>query len=194
MSIHCLFDWGQDIQFWPFRYHTVCQSLSIEVRTRYPVLTPFLNLSSVHCFSSTDNITFSTPLLHFTSIHCLSTLRQSTASQVRTRYLYLVLPLHSLMSINCHLVWGQDNQFSPFLHHTCSMSIHYIYIQFCPPSTALCQSLPIPARTRYPIQFCPPSTALCQSLPIPARTRNPFMSPLFYFMSILCLMKWGQDI
>ncbi len=100
MSIHCLFDWGQDIPFCPspppyvnplplwlrIRYLSIASLIEDKISSSAPLLHP----KSIYCFSSEDKISSSAPLLHPKSIHC-------------------------------HFDWGQDNKFSPFLHHKCSM-------------------------------------------------------------------------
>jgi len=108
MSIHCLCDWGQDIQFClsPPPY---VNPLPLWLRTRYAALPPLLHFMSVHCLSSENKISSSASLL--------CTLRQSIASLIVK--ISSSAPLLHLMSIHCLFDWGQDIQFCPLSSDLC---------------------------------------------------------------------------
>ncbi len=162
MSIHCLFDWGQYIQFCPSPPPYV-NPLPLWLRTWYPVL-PLSSTLRKSIASLTDGkissyvafpqpyvnplplwLTTRSPVLPLSSTLC-----QSLPLWLRTRYWVMSLFFY-FMSILCHLKCGQDIQFCPLLH---LMSIHGLFYW------------------GQNIQFC----------------------PLLHLMSIHCLFDWGQAI
>ncbi len=203
MSIHCLFDWGQDVQFCPtpppyvnslplkwgqifssVHSSTLCQSVASLIENKISSFALSSTLCQPIASMIEDKIS--------SSAHS-STLCQSIASLTEDK-ISISAPHLYLLSIHCLFFWLRTRYSVLSLSSTVCTSLFDWGqdIQFCPFPPPYVNPLPLWLRTRYPV--LPISSTLCQSIASLIEDKISSSANLLHLMSIHCLFDWGQDI